>query len=82
MKISQREARRLRKRVEQLEAEQIRLRSRWASDWGPGWVNIESLTLTPESFAKVRTARLLDHAVVILPSARTNEVLLYADRLT
>jgi hypothetical protein len=80
MKISQREARRLQKRVYELECVLNRQKNRWASDWGAGWVNIESLILTPESFAKVATARLLGHAVVIIPST-DNAVRLYADKL-
>jgi hypothetical protein len=79
-KLSQREARRIKKRVGELELRLKQQRDRWSSDWGPDWVNIETLTLTPESFAKIKTARLLGHAVILLPHNGT-QVLVYADRL-
>jgi hypothetical protein len=80
MKISQREAIRLRKLVHKLEREADALRNRWASDWEAGWVNIATLEFSPESHAKVKTARLLGHAVILLPEAN-NMVRVYADRI-
>jgi hypothetical protein len=67
--ISQREARRLKKRVDQLEGV---LRSQRAS-WGhvyPGGVNIATVTFAPEHtiLTAIRTARKLDHAVVVVES--------------
>lgn len=79
--ISQKEARRLRKRVQELEKTLADQKSAWRSTWSADWVHLESLTLSTESYAKVMTARKLDHAViVILGSAGTN-VNLYADKL-
>ena len=63
MIISQREARRLRKRVEELEQRDRARRKRWSSDY-PGGVNFCTLTLAPESAARVQTAQVLDHAIV------------------
>lgn len=80
MKISQRQASYYRKRCMELEEILSRQRNRWASDWSPGWVHIESLTLADASFAKVTTARLLGHAVVLIPGNGTS-VMLYADRI-
>lgn len=78
--ISQREARRLRKRVIELEDILDRERNRWATGWRPGWVNIETLLFSDASFAKVDISRKLGHAVVCVPS-EGNKVMLYADRL-
>ena len=63
MKISQRETRRLRKRVEALEADQERQRSTWANDY-PGGTHIASSTPDATVVAAIRTARKLKHAVV------------------
>lgn len=80
MKISQREARRLQKRVQALEKILSDQRKSYAADWGYDWVNIESLNLFEVSFAKVNTARRLGHAVIVLPGEGT-KVSLYASRL-
>jgi len=64
-RISQREARRLRQRVQLLEAAEMKRRRSWSMDW-PGGVNVETLTLQPSSAAIVRTARRLGHAVVVV----------------
>lgn len=69
MKISQREARRLRKRVEQLERDERDRRSAYVSSW-PGGVNIDSFTIDEASFAKIDTARKLSHAVVVTTDNR------------
>ena len=81
MTISQREARRLQKRVDELESVILRQKNRWSSDWSPGWVSIETLVLTPESYAKVTTARVLGHALILVPSSLGTEVRMYAERL-
>lgn len=81
MKISQREARRLKKRVDELERNQEHMRNRWRSDWVPGWINIDSFVLSDIQFARVSTARALKHAVVMVPADNGNEVRLYAERL-
>lgn len=62
-KISQTEARKLKKRVAELESlERIRLNA-WARDW-PSGVHIDTLAVVPSTAAAVRTARKLKHAVV------------------
>lgn len=67
--ISQREARRLRKRVQELEAENAERLRRWSSEW-PGGTSIVSVKW--DEFARVpvaiRTARALRHAVVVTVS--------------
>jgi hypothetical protein len=80
-KISQRAARWMQKRIEDLERERGRQRDRWASDWDQSWVNIETLTLSDSSYAKVKTARALKHAVIVLPAESGTVVRLYAERL-
>lgn len=64
--ISQREARRLRKRVNALEAAQRDRARRWASSW-PGGINIATAKWDQDGLVPVaiRTARALRHAVVV-----------------
>lgn len=81
MKISQARARYYKKRMEEMDTILRRQKNRWALEFAPGWVNIEAICLTPESYAKLSTARLLGHAVVVVPANRGTEVRLYADRL-
>lgn len=80
-KISQRTARMYKKRCEEMERILSRQRNRWASEWAAGWINIETLILEPASFAKVATARLLKHAVVLQCGDDGRTVRLYADQL-
>jgi hypothetical protein len=63
--ISQREARRLQKRVRELESIMDHERAVYACDW-PGGVNIGSLSWEADNFVAcaVYTARRLKHAVV------------------
>jgi hypothetical protein len=65
--ISQREARQLRKRVQELEAREDARRRRWSQEWFGG-VNICSATWEKNDVipTAIRTARLLGHAVVAL----------------
>ena len=63
--ISQREARRLRKRVAELEQADAGRRNRWAADY-PGGVNIDTIAVTETEWHVVQTARLLGHAVVVM----------------
>lgn len=67
MKISQREARRLRRRVQQLETAEIKRRSAWSSEY-PGGVNICNILYSQDDFhaVAIRTARKLGHAVVVV----------------
>lgn len=77
MKISQREARRLRKRVYELEAQEETRRRYWGMQY-PGGSNIASITLgnSHEAVVAVRTARRLAHAVVAVD--RGDEILFAA----
>jgi len=65
-KISQREARILKRRVIELERQLDNQRSRWSKDW-PGGVNIDTVEVNMSEWYIVKTARLLGHAVVIVP---------------
>ena len=80
MKISQSQARYYRKKNMELMKVLADQKNRWSTDWGEGWVNIETLNLTPESYGKVKTARALGHAVVVVTDGGTT-VRLYAERL-
>lgn len=80
MKISQREARRLRLHVQRLTRQLDRERHRWSSDWGDGWVNIETISVEASTYAKVNTARLLKHAIIVLPTENSC-LRFYADLL-
>lgn len=63
MKISQREARRLRARVIELERMEAERRNSWHVSY-PGGVNIVSINVTSDVMAAIKTARKLAHAVV------------------
>lgn len=65
MRISQREARRLRKRVAELEGLEYRRRRAWASEW-PHGTEIAAVKLVEYASVPVsiRVARRLNHAVV------------------
>lgn len=80
MKISQRQAREYRRRMTEAEATLQRQKGRWASDWSPGWVNIETLQVNETEYAAISTARKLEHAIVLVPSTG-NQVLVYAEKL-
>ena len=64
-KISQREARELKKRCYELEGILDCQRSGWARNY-PGGVHIASVHVPPEAYAIIKTARLLGHAVVVV----------------
>jgi hypothetical protein len=70
-KISQREARELKKRVEQLESEENRRRARWATTY-PGGVHLMKFRAPPEFTVQITTARKLGHAVVVLEDDHGN----------
>jgi len=64
-KISQREARRLRKRVDELEEVIRKQHMNWVRDW-PGGVHIGTIDCTHKDYdTKVGVARKLGHAVVV-----------------
>lgn len=65
-RISQREARRLRKRVKELEKVLINQRRVYAQDWTDG-TEIASATFAEDAVpTAIRTARRLNHAVVVV----------------
>jgi hypothetical protein len=80
--ISQSTARWYKMRAEKAEATLKQQKNRWASEWAPTWVNIETLCLSSTEFAAVSTARLLGHAVIVVPEDRGTNVRLYAEPLT
>lgn len=76
--ISQREARRLKKRVAELEAQERERRAQWATDY-PGGVNFWSIgDCGADRMAAVRTARKLGHAIVAVPDMNAATIRLYA----
>ena len=68
MKISQREARELRRKVAALEGREAARFSRWSSDY-PGGTHFATVTLDDVTAARLRTARTLGHAVVAIPQS-------------
>lgn len=78
-KISQHDARRLRKRVAEFEAQQSARLNRWASEW-PSAKKIDTVRLSNTEWHIVRTARACGHAVVLVPRENDN-VDVYACRL-
>ena len=71
MKISQAEARRLKRRVRELENTLERQHSAWACDW-PGGVSILNMTDNSDiALTVVKTARMLGHAVVVMRDGST-----------
>lgn len=72
-KISQREARRLRKRVKELEEAEAKRQRRYAQDW-PGGVNVATADLPTDAAVAIRTARRLRHAVVAIADDSGNSV--------
>ena len=79
-KISQRQARYYLKEGLRLTREMASWRNRWAAGWAGGWVNIASLKVDDAEYAKITTARLLKHAVVVVPD-NGNILRFYADPL-
>jgi len=63
-KISQREARELKRRVARLENELDRQRNAWVTEW-PGGTHVRTLTIDDVTLETVRVSRLLKHAVVV-----------------
>lgn len=76
MKISQREARRMKKRLVELEQMEDRRRQSWRSDY-PGGVNLVNIVAQSDVHAMIRTARKLGHAVVVTHNG-TSELQFYA----
>lgn len=76
-RISQREARALRRQVMELRALLERQRHHWLQDW-PGGVHLRTLALDPPEYEAVRVARALGHAVVLTKADGPNQVRMYA----
>ena len=74
--ITQREAQELRKRVAILEQLEDDRRNNWVMDY-PGGRHLGSIVISDVDAAKIRTARLLEHAVVVTNGDR-GEIHLYA----
>jgi hypothetical protein len=66
-RISQREARSLKKRVTELEAQLSKQHNQWTHEW-PGSAHIDTMTVKSEEWHIATTARKLGHAVVIVPA--------------
>lgn len=64
MKISQREAHRLKRRIAELEGIQRKQRNLWWSDW-PSGIVLSRLKVSDSTYAEIKTARKLKHAVVV-----------------
>ena len=75
LKISQREARRLRKRVRQLEHEQFERTKRWTKEY-PGGVYLKAWTPSEVDAEACRVASALGHALVLRYD--TGKLYLYA----
>lgn len=65
-KISQLEARRLKKRVAELELTLNIMNNRWAAEW-PSGCHIDTIDVSSEEWSIVSTARKLKHACVVVP---------------
>jgi hypothetical protein len=79
--ISQREARRLKKRVEELEARERARNNRWAGAW-PGGVHLGGIT-RPDDWlnGRIDGARMLGHAVVVTVDSEVKKLNFYAVKL-
>lgn len=76
-KISQREARALKKRVVELERAENDRRYAWAQEW-PNGTKIATETLDSVTGSACRIARKLKHAVVVVTKDNTNTVEFFA----
>jgi hypothetical protein len=76
--ISQREARRLRKRVAALEREERERRFRWVETY-PGGTHLGTITMPRDWLVgRIEAARLLGHAVVVTVPTNNGEIRVYA----
>ena len=75
-KISQAEARRLRRRVSRLEQILFDQRAYWKNDW-PGGVHLDTISINETEQAIIRTARKLQYAVVVT-QVNDKQIELYA----
>jgi len=75
-KISQREARRLKTRVRELEALHAQQRRRWGCE-NPGGVELGYVALSRDWFmGRIEAARMLGHAIII--TEKENKIYFYA----
>lgn len=78
MKISQREARRLKNRVVELEQLQAQQRSIWVRDY-PRGVHLGSLNLDRDWFmGRIEAARMLGHPIVAIQNEAGTQIRFYA----
>ncbi len=76
MRISQREARRLKKRVQELEVRDRARLNTWANDY-PGGAHIGTIScISIDADVRVKVARQCGHAVVAIN--RESSIMLYA----
>ena len=77
--ISQREERRLRKRVDELETVLYRQKCRWAADF-PGGTHLGTISMPERGWlrGRIEAARMLNHAVVVTVPNSDNNVEFYA----
>jgi hypothetical protein len=78
VKISQREARRLKKRVRELEDQQARRARQWSSEY-PGGVHIDTIRITNAEACIIETAQKLGNAIVV-KSAGNDQIYVYGVR--
>lgn len=78
-RISQAEARRLRKRVDELENHERQRRDRWSSAW-PDGVHLQTIDVHEKTFEAVRVSLALGHACVLKMGTGSNagKLMLYA----
>lgn len=76
MKISQNEARRLRKRVTELETHQETRLRRWSCAY-PGGIHIDTIKVTNQEACIVATAVRLGHTIIVKEGSN-DELYIYA----
>ena len=74
--ISQREARRLQKKLTILQEHEWSRARAWSSAY-PGGVQIDTLTVLKEEHTAIQTAWMLGHAVIVKPD-KPNVIYVYA----
>ena len=77
--ISQREAFRIRKRLEKLEAERDAQHRAYSSEW-PSAIVVARITPNDVTMTAIVTARKLGHAVIAVPQGN-GELAFFADRI-
>ncbi len=79
-RISQREARRLRRELTELRQQIDHERNTWRSDW-PNATHLRAFEAPPLVYEAVRVARELGHAVIVIPYRDEPGLRLWAVRL-